>query len=45
MGFDFTGIELDKYYFNAQEKRFAEHIAKQKLFTPEQLKVTQLTIE
>lgn len=27
MGFDFTGIELDKYYFEAQEKRFKQHIA------------------
>lgn len=27
LGFDFTGIELDKDYFDAQEKRFAEHIA------------------
>jgi len=26
LGFDFTGIELDQDYFNAQEARFAEHI-------------------
>jgi site-specific DNA-methyltransferase (adenine-specific) len=44
MGFDFTGIELDNDYFYLQEKRFAEHKAKQKLFTPEQLKVTQTKI-
>ncbi len=27
LGFDFTGYELDKDYFDAQEKRFANHIA------------------
>lgn len=28
MGFDFVGYELDKDYFAAQEKRFAEHLIK-----------------
>lgn len=32
LGFDFTGYELDKDYFEAQEKRFATHIAQAKLF-------------
>lgn len=32
LGFDFTGIELDKDYFDAQEERFARHIAQAKLF-------------
>lgn len=32
LGFDFTGYELDKDYFDAQEKRFANHIAQPKLF-------------
>ena len=32
LGFDFTGYELDKDYFEAQEKRFADHIAQAKLF-------------
>lgn len=27
MGFDFTGYEIDKDYFDAQEERFAAHIA------------------
>lgn len=27
MGFDFTGFEIDKDYFDAQEKRFKNHIA------------------
>lgn len=27
LGFDFTGYELDKDYFDAQEERFAKHIA------------------
>jgi len=32
LGFDFTGYELDKDYFEAQEARFADHIAQPKLF-------------
>lgn len=32
LGFDFTACELDKEYFNAQEKRFQQHIAQQRLF-------------
>lgn len=32
LGFDFFGYELDSDYFEAQEKRFAEHIAQPKLF-------------
>jgi len=32
LGFDFTGYELDADYFDAQEKRFANHIAQAKLF-------------
>jgi site-specific DNA-methyltransferase (adenine-specific) len=32
MGFDFWGYELDKDYFEAQEKRFQNHIAQLKLF-------------
>lgn len=34
LGFDFTGYELDKDYFEAQEKRFADHIAQPKLWEP-----------
>jgi site-specific DNA-methyltransferase (adenine-specific) len=37
LGFDFTGYELDKDYFEAQETRFANHIAQPKLFVPETL--------
>jgi site-specific DNA-methyltransferase (adenine-specific) len=33
MGFDFTGFELDPDYFNAQEKRFSNHIKQLNLFT------------
>jgi site-specific DNA-methyltransferase (adenine-specific) len=33
LGFDFVGYELDTDYFNAQEKRFADHIAQPKLFS------------
>lgn len=32
MGFDFTGYELDKDYFEAGNKRFANHKAQLKLF-------------
>lgn len=35
LGFDFTGYELDKDYFEAQEQRFANHIAQPKLWQPE----------
>ena len=31
-GFDFVGFELDAEYFEAQEKRFKNHIAQTKLF-------------
>jgi len=34
LGFSFTGFELDKDYFDAQEQRFTNHIAQGKLFTP-----------
>lgn len=32
MGFDFTGYEIDKDYFEAQEKRYKQHTAQTKLF-------------
>lgn len=32
LGFDFTGIELDKEYFNASEKRYQNHIAQLRMF-------------
>lgn len=31
-GFDFWGYELDKDYFEAQEKRFKNHVSQEKLF-------------
>jgi len=37
MGFDFTGYEIDKYYFDAQEKRFENHIKQQSLFSPKDM--------
>jgi len=37
MGFDFVGYEIDKDYFAAQEKRFANHIKQQSLFKPEEM--------
>lgn len=41
LGFDFTGYELDKDYFDAQEKRFADHIAQPKLFIAPQPELKQ----
>lgn len=32
MGFDFTGFEIDKDYFEASEKRFQQHIAQLTMF-------------
>ena len=37
MGFDFVGYEIDKDYFEAQEKRFANHIQQQSLFKPKDM--------
>ena len=34
-GLDFVGCEIDKTYFEAQEKRFAEHAAQMNLFLGE----------
>lgn len=34
-GLDFTGYEIDKDYFEAQERRFAAHAAQMSLFVPE----------
>lgn len=41
LGFDFTAYELDKNYFDAQEKRFQDHIAQPKLFAPTPIVMTQ----
>ena len=35
LGFDFTGIEKDEDYFNAQEQRFADHVKQPNMFAPE----------
>lgn len=35
-GLDFWGYEIDKVYFDLQEKRFAEHAAQQSLFLPDE---------
>jgi len=37
MGFDFVGIEIDKEYFEKQEKRFKEYTAQIQLFEPREL--------
>lgn len=37
MGFDFTGYEIDKDYFDAQEKRFEHHVQQPSLFKPKEM--------
>lgn len=32
LGLDFVGYEIDKYYFEAQERRFEEHVSQESLF-------------
>jgi site-specific DNA-methyltransferase (adenine-specific) len=44
LGFDFYGCELDKDYYEAQEKRFAKHISQQKLFTSQQISGVQTSL-
>lgn len=39
MGFDFTACELDKDYYEAQEKRFKIHTQQAKLFMPEKKEI------
>lgn len=41
LGFDFTGYELDKDYFDAQERRFADHIAQPNMFHAPEIRVEQ----
>lgn len=31
-GFDFTGFEIDKYYYEAQEKRFKDFVSQLRMF-------------
>jgi site-specific DNA-methyltransferase (adenine-specific) len=44
LGFDFTGYELDKDYFDAQEERFTNHAAQPKLFVPEVIQPKQVSL-
>ncbi len=37
MGFDFTGYEIDKDYFDAAEKRFQNHVQQQTIFKPKEM--------
>jgi len=37
LGYDFTGCEIDKDYWQAQEDRFNKHISQLSLFTPDEL--------
>ena len=38
MGFDFTGCERDKDYWQAQEERFKNHVAQNELFEKEEIR-------
>jgi hypothetical protein len=40
MGFDFEGCEIDKDYWEAQEKRYHSHVSQQDLFAPEVIQET-----
>lgn len=43
LGFDFTGYELDRDYFEAGNKRFADHIAQPNMFAePETIEAVKL---
>jgi site-specific DNA-methyltransferase (adenine-specific) len=42
MGFSFTGCEIDLDYFNAQEKRFQNHIKQNDLFAPKEIQKEML---
>ncbi len=44
LGFDFTAFELDRDYFEAQEERFANHIAQAKLFDAPVLETVEQSI-
>ena len=44
LGFDFYATELDKDYFDAQEKRFADHIAQPNMFAETEQKAEQSTL-
>ncbi len=44
LGFDFVGYELDKDYFDAGNKRFANHIQQPKLFDASQIEMKQTVL-
>jgi len=42
LGYDFTGCEIDKDYWEAQEKRYNVHVSQMSLFSPEDLEPKQV---
>ena len=44
MGFDFVGIELDKDYFEAEEKRYSDHVSQLDLIKPEEIQQLQFAV-
>ena len=44
MGFDFVGIEIDKDYFEAEEKRYSDHVSQLDLIKPEEIQQLQFEV-
>lgn len=44
MGFDFVGCEIDKDYFEAEEKRYSDHVSQLDLIKPEEIQQLQFAI-
>ena len=44
MGFDFVGIEIDKDYFEAEEKRYSDHVSQLDLIKPEEIQQLQFAV-
>jgi site-specific DNA-methyltransferase (adenine-specific) len=42
MGIDYTGIELDKDYFEKEEERFREHLSKGSLYGEDEIKTVKV---
>ena len=44
MGFDFVGIEIDKDYFEAEDKRYSDHVSQLDLIKPEETQQLQFAV-
>ena len=45
LGFDFVGFEIDKNYFDEQEKRYKEHTAQMTLFDDVDQQLLSMEVE